>query len=105
MIGRFKNYQLLFADDLVLLDSVKSGLQHALNGFAATCDIAGIKISFSKTEVLYLLRNPVKCSLQVDDLSLKQVEKFKYLGVAFKSDERKLDVRLGKAGAVMQALH
>ena len=40
----------LFADYSVLLASSESGLQQSLNGFAATCDIAGIKISISKTE-------------------------------------------------------
>ena len=34
----------------------------------------------------------------------KQVEKFKYLGVAFTSD-KELDTRIGKAGAVMRAFH
>ena len=36
------------------------------------------------------------------------IEKFKYLGVAFTSDGRqdeKLDTRIGKASAVMRALH
>ena len=56
-IGRCKISRLLFADDLVLLASSESGLQHALNGSAATCDIAGVKISTSKTEILlYILR-------------------------------------------------
>ena len=107
-IGRCKISRLLFADDLVLLASSESGLQHTINGFAAACDIAGMKISTSKTEVLHLLRNPVQCSLQVSGVSLKQVKKFKYLGVAFTSDGRqdeKLDVRSGKASEVMQALH
>jgi len=39
--------------------------------------------------------------------SLKQVEKFKYLGVVFTSDERQdeeLDTWIGKASAVMRAL-
>ena len=39
-----------FAIDFVLLAFSKSGFQHALNGFAAACDIAGIKIGTSKTE-------------------------------------------------------
>ena len=82
-IRRCKISRLLLADDLVLLASSESGLQHVLNGFAAACDIAGMKISTSKTEVLHLSRNPVQCSLQVGEVSLKQVEKFKYLGVAF----------------------
>ena len=64
-----------------------------------------MKISTSKTEILHL---PVQRSLQVGGVSLKQVEKFKYLGVAFTSDGRQveeLDVRSGKASAVMRALH
>ena len=38
----------------------------------------------------------------------KQVEKFKYLGIAFTSDGRQdeeMDTRVGKASAVMRALH
>ena len=87
-IGRYKISRLLFADDLILLASSESGPQHAFNGFAAACDIAGMKISISKTEVLHLLRNPVQCSLQVGRVSLKQVKKFKYLGVKFMNDGR-----------------
>ena len=71
------------------LSRLESGLQHALNDFAAACDIAGMKISTSKTEVLHFLRNLVQCSLQVSGVSLQQVEKFKYLGDAFTSDGRK----------------
>ena len=62
-IGKCKISPLFFADDLVLLVSSESRLQHTLNGFAAACDIAGMKISTSKTEVLHLSRNPVQCSL------------------------------------------
>ena len=87
-IARCKNSQLLFADDLVLLASSESGLQHGLNGFAAACDIAGMKISTFKTEVLHLLINSVQRSLKVGRVSLKQVEKFNYLDVAFASDGR-----------------
>ena len=107
-IGRCRISRLLFADDLVLLASSESGLQHALNGFAAACDIAGMEISTSKSEVLHLSRNSVQCPLQVGGVSLKQVEKFQYLGVAFTSNGRQdeeLYVRSVKAGAVMRALH
>ena len=66
-----------------------------------------MKISTSKTEVLHLSRNPVQCSLQVGGVSLKLVEKLKYLGVAFMSDgqDKELDVRSGKASALMRAFH
>ena len=67
-----------------------------------------MKISTAKTEVFHLSRNPDQCALQVNGATLKQVEKFKYLGVAFTSDRRQdeeLDKRIGKASAVMRALH
>ena len=67
-----------------------------------------MKISTAKTEALHLSRNPDQCVLQVTGATLKQVEKFKYYGVAFTSDGRQdeeLDTRIGKASAVMRALH
>ena len=107
-IGNCKISRQLFADDLVLLSSTESGLQRALNSFADACNTAGMKISTAKTEVLHLSRNPDQCVLQVNGVTLKQVEKFKYLGVAFTSDGRQdeeLNTRIGKASAVMRALH
>ena len=107
-IGNCKISRLLFADDLVLLSSPESGLQRALNSFADACNTAGMKISTAKTEVLHLSRNPDQCVLQVNGATLKQVEKFKYLGVAFTSDgrqDKELDTRIAKASAVMRALH
>ena len=59
-----------------------------------------MKISTAMTEVLHLSIKPVQCSLQVGGAKLKQVEKFKYLGVAFTSDEtqdEEMDIRISKA--------
>ena len=89
---------------MVLLSSTESGIQRALNNFADACNTAGMKISTTETEVLHLSRNPDQCVLQVNGATLKQVEKFKYLVVAFTSDGRQdeeLDTRIGKASAVM----
>ena len=100
--------RLLFAVDLVLLFATESGLQCALNSFADACNTAGMKISTAKTEVLHLSRNPDQCVLQVNKASVKQVEKFKYLGVAFTSAVRQdeaLVARIGKASVVMRVLH
>ena len=93
---------------LVLLSSTESGLQRALDSFANACNTAGMKISTAKTEVFHLSRNPDQCVLLVNGATLKQVEKFRYLGVAFTSDgrqDKELDTRTGKASAVMRALH
>ena len=46
--------------------------------------------------------------LKVNGATLKQVEKFKYLGVTITSDRRqdeKLDNQYGKASAIMRTLH
>ena len=67
-----------------------------------------MKISTAKTEVLHLSRDPDQCVLQVNGATLKQVEKFKYLGFAFTSGGRQdeaLVTRIGKASVVMRALH
>ena len=86
-----------------------SGLRSALNSFADACDTARMKISTAKTEVLYVSRrNPDQCSLQVTGATLKQAAKFKYLEVAFTSDERQdkaLDTRISKTSVVMLRLH
>ena len=107
-IGNCKISRLLFADDLVLLSSTESGLQRASNSFAYECGTAGMKKSSVTTEVLHLSRNLDLCVLQVNEATRKQVEKFKYLRVAFTSDGRQdveLDTRIDKASTVMRALH
>ena len=100
-IGNSKISCLLFADDLVLLSSTESSLQRAFNSFADACNTAGMKISTAKTEVLHLSRNPDQCVVQVNGVTLKHVEKFTYLGVAFTSDGRQdeeLDTRIDNRG-------
>ena len=82
------------------LFSSESGLQRALNSFANACDTVSMKISTAKTEVFHLSRNPDQCVLHVNRAPMKQVEKFKYFGVAFTSDGRQneeLDTQICKA--------
>ena len=107
-IGEYTAQRLLFADDFVLLDSTQNGLQPALDRFSDSCPVAEMKISTTKTETMCLSRQPKQCSLQIEGVQLKQSEKFKYLGVSFTSDDRQnseLDIRIGKASAVMRQLH
>ena len=56
--------RLLFADDLVLLDSTKNGLQQTLDRFSDACSVARMKISTTKVETNCLSRQPNQCSLQ-----------------------------------------
>ena len=79
-IGECTVQRLLFADDLVLLDSTQNGLQQALDRFSDACSVAGMKISLTKTETMCLSRQPKQCSLQIDGVPLKQSQKLKYSG-------------------------
>ena len=106
--GEFNVWCLLLADDLAFLTSNKSDLQYALDQFSDACLDAGMKISTAKTEIMCLSRHPVQCSFQTNGVTLKQMEKFKYLGVTFFSDGRQdneLDTCIGKASAVMCQLY
>ena len=78
-------------------------LQRSLDQFAAECEVAGMRISISKSEAMVLSRKPV-----VVNESSSQVKEFKYLGVLFMSEGmmgRGFDWRVGAAVAVLQALH
>jgi len=106
-IGNCRVSRLLFADDMVLLSPSQSDLQQALDRFTAQCNNAGMRISAAKTETLVLSRRPARCDLRLSGSTLKQVDSFKYLGVAFTSDGRldtELNTRIAAAGAVMRQL-
>ncbi|KAI3356914.1 hypothetical protein L3Q82_003564 [Scortum barcoo] len=54
---RFGNHRissLLFADDVVLMASSGQDFQHVLERFAAECEVAGMRISTSKSEAMVL---------------------------------------------------
>ncbi|TWW63115.1 hypothetical protein D4764_03G0001230 [Takifugu flavidus] len=99
---------LLFADDVVLLASSARDLQRSLDRFATACEVAGMRISTSKSEAMVLNWKKVKCLLQVKEEILPQVEEFKYLRVLFTSEgriEQEIDRRIGAASAVIRILH
>ena len=64
------------------------GLQRALNMFDAEWTVAGMKISTHKTELLFLARRPDQSDIRLNGVTLRQVDKFKYLGVVFSCDGR-----------------
>ena len=96
------------SDDLGLLASSQSGIQHELDRSSAARDRAGMKISTKNTEVICRSTNPRQCMLQVRGNPLQQVEKFKYLGVVFVNDGRwseEIDRWIRQANAVLCELY
>ncbi|KAK3540973.1 hypothetical protein QTP86_007687 [Hemibagrus guttatus] len=102
--GDHRISSLIFADDVVLLAPSSLDLQHALGHFAAECEVAGMRVSTSKSEAMVLDRKKVACTLQVGGEVLPQVEEFKYLGVLFTSEGR-MDREIGAAATVMRSMY
>ncbi|KAK3512666.1 hypothetical protein QTP70_020883 [Hemibagrus guttatus] len=68
------------------------------------CEVAGMRVSTSKSEAMVLDRKKVACNLQVGGELLPQVEEFKYLRVLFTSEgrmDREIDRWISAAAAVM----
>ncbi|KAK3552109.1 hypothetical protein QTP86_000648 [Hemibagrus guttatus] len=95
-------------NDVVLLAPSSLDLKHALGHFAAECEVAGMRVSTSKSEAMVLNRKKVACTLQVGWEVLPQVEEFKYLGVLFMSEgrmDREIDRWIGAVAAVMRYMY
>ncbi|TWW68331.1 hypothetical protein D4764_19G0001290 [Takifugu flavidus] len=72
-------------------------LQQMLGRLASECEVAGMRISTSKSECMVLAWKKVECLLRVGEEVLPQVEEFKYLGILFTSKgrmEREIDRRI-----------
>ncbi|XP_037554246.1 xenotropic and polytropic retrovirus receptor 1a [Nematolebias whitei] len=81
--GTLRVSSLLHADDVVLLASSGQGLQRAPGRFSAECEVAGMRVSSSKSEAMVL---DWKCGgmlLQVWEETLPQVKELKYLSILF----------------------
>jgi exonuclease III len=107
-IGSVSVSHLLFADDLAILASSQSDLQRSLDRFSLECEAASMRVNTAKTETLVISRNPGQCNLHINGVPLKQVEKFRYLGVVFANDgswDREIDRRIGAAAGVMRQLY
>ena len=61
--GGLRIASLLFADDEVLMAPSACDHQHSLDRFAAECEVAGMRISTSKSEAMVFSRKPMDCLL------------------------------------------
>ncbi|CAF3333272.1 unnamed protein product [Rotaria sp. Silwood2] len=107
-IGNTKVDSLLFADDIARLATSEDSLQMALNQFDKVCSDFGMKISEKKTELMVISREDKQLNLYLNNNSLNQVNKFKYLGVQFSSDGKQdgeIDRRIGAASGFLRSLY
>ena len=95
--------EFLFADDCALGSSSEVAMQSSLDSFASACQHYGLTISTQKTEVLH--QPAPRCThpepeIHVNDVTLKNVDKFVYLGSTINrasTIDDEVDLRISKA--------
>ena len=100
----------LFADDCALMAHKPGDLQAMLNSFSDASKQFGLSISLGKTEVLFQ-RAPNSVAPQpaifIDDVELKVVDSFKYLGSMISVDgslDKEIASRISKASQALGRL-
>ena len=100
-------YEALFAHDCLLMAHKPGGLQAMLNRFSDASKQFGLTISLGKTEVLFQCApnsSAPKPEISIDNVELKVVDSFKYLGSVISSDGS-LDIDIAsKISKASQAL-
>ena len=72
---------LLNADDLVLCGESEEDLRVMVGRFTEVCRRRGMKVNAGKSKVIVLNgEEGLECEVHVDEVRLKHVSKFKYLG-------------------------
>ena len=78
---------LMYADDLVILSESASGLQLALDKLNVYCRIWNLEVNIDKTKIMIFNKAGkmfTKYSFVINDVQIKNVDEYKYLGTIFK---------------------
>lgn len=86
-LGQHRIHSLYYADDALLVAESEDDLQRLLYTFKNTAEKYNMKISTTKTKSMTISREPLRCKLAIDDVTIiDQVMCFDYLGVRIHSD-------------------
>jgi hypothetical protein len=99
--------ELLFADDQYLIYENDEQLQNHLNSLSATCRKFDMKINNIKTEAMKVNRIQKPLNLHTDNIQVKRISVFKYLGSVFAENgrlDREIGTRCQKTNAVTYQL-
>lgn len=97
-----------YADDIAIICDTEQRLQEVLNIWDNVFRENGMKISIGKTEVMAVARVEEEMRVTLGGQVLKQVDRFKYLGVMFEAGggmKIELDQRIAKYNANVSLLY
>ncbi|MGX9987587.1 reverse transcriptase domain-containing protein [Soonwooa purpurea] len=108
IIGGHNLNNIRYADDTVLIADTEKKLQELLQKVAKESAGKGLSINYKKTECMVISKKTnQKCTLQVGNTRIKQVQKFKYLGSVLTEDgkcDAEIKTRIGLARNAFQKL-
>ena len=78
---------MLFADDLAVVTDTEEDIQRSWLGWQIGMESKGLNVNIGKTEVIVSSRRGTKVNIKDSQgTSLRQVNKFKYLGVTISEE-------------------
>ena len=109
IVGGYNLNNVRYADDAVLIAGSESELQELLNTVIDASLHRGLSINIKKTPCMVISKSKITptCHIHINNETIKQVEKFKYLGSTITSDGRndaEIKIRIGMAKDAFQKM-
>ena len=109
IVGGYNLNNVRYADDAVLIAGSESELQELLNTVVDASLHRGLSINIKKTQCMVISKSKITptCHIHINIETIKQVEKFKYLGSTITSDGRndaEIKIRIGMAKDAFQKM-
>ena len=109
IVGGYNLNNVRYADDAVLIAGSESELQELLNTVVDASLRRGLSINIKKTQCMVISKSKITptCHIHINNETIKQVEKFKYLGSTITSDGRndaEIKIRIGMAKDAFQKM-
>ena len=97
---------LAYADDICLLADDVQDLRRMTEAMVCEAGKVGLKVNTKKTEIIKI-RTPDINQIVIEGVTLKEVQKFVYLGCEMQNDgdiRNEIGIRIGKAGAAFRTM-
>ena len=109
IVGGYNLNNVRYADDAVLIAGSESELQELLNTVVDASLHRGLSISIKKTQCMVISKSKITptCHIHINNETIKQVDKLKYLGSTITSDGRNdadIKTRIGMAKDAFQKM-
>ena len=108
-MGGYNLNNVRYADDAVLIAGSESQLQELLNTVVDGSLHRGLSVNIKKTQCIVISKTKITptCNIHINNETIKQVDKFKYIGSTITSDGRndaEIKIRIGMAKDAFQKM-